>query len=328
MNDSSWKSQGVGQHCIAGIDRLIYHHNVYRDNIVMCLSQRYDSWYQASHCLQHFVETPVTFQAYFFQKMPKLSWQPLFGTLTYQFFAPVQCQKGSMHLPLKRLPPIPRRPPAFLWPNANATCGHKLIEQINTIHWLVAALKIFLHWHINLFLGWHWPQLSFSDRITGNIVGGTSNNFNIEPRHYQIFAIDSKIVGSFASVVLLTTGVPWKRFSRRMPKALIPSSVRSSNNGSKVNRLSNVTVDPAFTSHFSIKPSPTSTPWPRPVSGKSVSTPQYGSAWRRYPLDEMMHKILNPNLMGFFLINCFVPCFLYVIDKWTILFEIEIQFFK
>ena len=29
-----------------------------------------------------FIETPVTLQAYFFQKMPELSWQALFGTLT------------------------------------------------------------------------------------------------------------------------------------------------------------------------------------------------------------------------------------------------------
>ena len=74
-----------------------------------------------------------------------------------------------------------------------------------------------------------------------------------------------------------------------MPSAIIPSSVSSSNNGSEVNRLSNVTVDPAFTSHFSLKPNTTSALWPRPVSGKSVSTPEHGSAWRRYPSDEVMH---------------------------------------
>ena len=45
---------------ISGIDRLIYHHSVYSDNILMCLSQGCDFWYQASYCLQNFVEMPVT----------------------------------------------------------------------------------------------------------------------------------------------------------------------------------------------------------------------------------------------------------------------------
>ena len=85
-NDSLWNSQGVRQHWISSIDRLIYHHSVYSDNILMCLSQGCDFWYQASHCLQYFEETPVTLQAFFFKKIPELSWQPLFGTLTYHFF--------------------------------------------------------------------------------------------------------------------------------------------------------------------------------------------------------------------------------------------------
>ena len=88
-----------------------------------------------------------------------------------------------------------------------------------------------------------------------------------------------------------------------MPSAPTPSSCRSSNYGSEVNRLSKETVDPAFTSHFSIKPNTTSAPWPKPVSCKSVSTLQYGSAWRRYSSDEMMHQSLNPNLIGFPLIK-------------------------
>ena len=75
----------------------------------MLLSQECDFWYQASHCLQHFVETPVTLQAYFFQKTPELSSQPFFGTLRYQFLASAQCEKGSMRLPLKRLPPMQRK---------------------------------------------------------------------------------------------------------------------------------------------------------------------------------------------------------------------------
>ena len=111
-------------------------------------------------------------------------------------------------------------------------------------------------------------------------------------------------LGFFASVVLLATGFSWRVLS-----AIIPSSFSSSNNGSEVNRFSNVVVGPAFTSHFSMKLKTTSAPWPRPVSRKSVLAPQYGSAWRRYPSNEVMHQSLNPNLIGFPLINCFVPCF-------------------
>ena len=195
MNYSPWKSQSVGQHCISGIDILIYHHSVYSDNILMCLSKECDFWYQASHCLQHFMETPVALQAYFFQKMPELSWQPLLGILTYQLLTSVQWGKGYVHLSLKHLPPT-QRPSPFLWPNANSICGHKLIKQINTTHLLVEALKRFQHWYINSFLGWFWPSLSCADRITSNIVGGTSNNFVIQSRNYQIFAIGSKIIGS------------------------------------------------------------------------------------------------------------------------------------
>ena len=114
-------------------------------------------------------------------------------------------------------------------------------------------------------------------------------------------------MGFFASVVLLASGALWKLLCRRGPSARVPSSVSSSNNGSKVNRMPNVTVYPAFTLHFSIKT--TSEPWPRPVSGKSVSIPQYGSALRRYPSDEVKHQGLNPNHIGFPLISYFVPCF-------------------
>ena len=117
-------------------------------------------------------------------------------------------------------------------------------------------------------------------------------------------------LGFFASVVLLPTGALWKRFCQRLSSAPIPSRVSSAYNGKEVNRLSNATVDPDFTSHFSIKTNITSTPWPRTVSGKSVSIPQYGSPWRRYHSYEVMNQILNPNLMGFLLINFFVPCFL------------------
>ena len=72
MNDSLSNSQGVGQDYIFGIDRLIYHHSVYSDNILMRLLKGCDFWYQASHCLQHFMETLVTLEGYFFQKMPEL----------------------------------------------------------------------------------------------------------------------------------------------------------------------------------------------------------------------------------------------------------------
>ena len=57
MSDSPWNSQGVRQNCISGIDRLIYHHSDYRDNILTCFSQGYDFWYQASHCFEHLVKT-------------------------------------------------------------------------------------------------------------------------------------------------------------------------------------------------------------------------------------------------------------------------------
>ena len=78
MNDNPWNNQGVGQHCISGIYRLVYHHSVYSDHNSMCFSQERDCWYQALH----FMETLVTLQAYFSQTMPELSWQSVFGTLT------------------------------------------------------------------------------------------------------------------------------------------------------------------------------------------------------------------------------------------------------
>ena len=143
ISNGLWNNQGTGKLCICGIDRLIYHHSVYSNNILMCLLQGCYFWYQSSHCLQHFVETPVTLQVYFFQKIPELSWQTLLGTLTYKCFASVQCEKGSMHLPLKRLPPMQRKTITILWLTANSILGHKLIEKINTIHFLVVALKRF-----------------------------------------------------------------------------------------------------------------------------------------------------------------------------------------
>ena len=54
------------------IIRVIYQHSVYSDNILMCLSKRCDFWYQASHWLQHFLETTVTLLVYFFQKYAKI----------------------------------------------------------------------------------------------------------------------------------------------------------------------------------------------------------------------------------------------------------------
>ena len=152
-------------------------------------------------------------------------------------------------------------------------------------HLLVVCLERFWHWYINLIIGWFWPPLSCADSIRSNIVGGTNNNFVIQARYYQIFTIGSKTMRSsrvfFASMALLANGAPWKRFYQRVPDTPIPISVSWSNDGSEVNRLSNVRVDPAFISHFSIKPNTTSAPWLRPVSGKLVSTPQYDSAWRK-----------------------------------------------
>ena len=196
MIDSPWNSQRVGQHCIPDIVRLIYHHIVYSGNILMWLSERCDCWYQSSHCLQHFVETTVTLQAYFFQKMPELSWKPFFGTSTYQSLLLPSAGKGSTHLPLKHLRLMQKRAPPFLWPNVNSISGHKLIDKINTTHLLVAVLRRFQLWHINSFLGLFWPLLSCADRIRGYIVGGTSNNFVIQPRPYQTFTNDSKIIRS------------------------------------------------------------------------------------------------------------------------------------
>ena len=92
--------------------------------------------------------------------------------------------------------PYKERPPPSCWPNANSICWHKLIEQISITHLFVLVLKRFQNWYINSFLGWLWPLLICADRITADIVGGTSNNCVIQPRHYQIFTFGSKIVGS------------------------------------------------------------------------------------------------------------------------------------
>ena len=78
----------------------------------------------------------------------------------------------------------------------DSICGHKLIEQIHTNHLLVAVLKRFWHWKINSFLGWLWPPLSCAEKIAGNIVGGATNNFVIQPRHCQNFTIGIKIIKS------------------------------------------------------------------------------------------------------------------------------------
>ena len=319
INHSTWHSQGVGQHCLSGKDRLIYQHSAFSNNILMSLSQVCAFWYQASHCLKHFGEMLLTLQAYFFQKMPELSWQSLFGLLTYLFFLLYSAKKVPCICHWRVYRPSKERPPSFVWLNANSVCGHEFIKQINTTHLLVVVLRKFQHWYINSFLDSLWPPLSCAIRITGN----TRSNL-VVTEVTQVTALLSsqdttKILpsvakskdplGFFASVVLPVTGVPWKRFCRRVPSALIPSSVSSSNKGSEVNKLSCATIDPACTSHFSIKPNTTSAPWSRAVSDKSVSTPQYGSAWRTYPSDEVTHQSLNPNLMGFFLINSFLPCF-------------------
>ena len=115
MNDSPWNSQGVGQYYISGIDRLIYHHSVYSDNILMCLSQGWDFRYQASHCWQHFVKTPVTLQAYSIFLNSNI---PIFCSCVEK----VLCIcNWSVYCPSKK------RPPPFHSPNANSLCGHKLI---------------------------------------------------------------------------------------------------------------------------------------------------------------------------------------------------------
>ena len=88
-----------------------------------------------------------------------------------------------------------------------------------------------------------------------------------------------------ASVVLLATGAPRKWFCQRVQSAQIPSLVSSSDNRSEVDRFSNVMIDSVFTSHFSIKPNIAFAPWPR-----LVSTPQYGSAWNRYPSNKVMNQ--------------------------------------
>ena len=129
MNDNPWNSQGVGQDCISGIDRLIFLHNVYRDNTLICLSQGCDFWYQASHCLKHFVELLVTLPAYFFQKMPELSWQPVFRTLTYQFFPSVLFLVFVIEVFT-----VHAKKGHFFSHNANSIYGHKLIEHVNTTH--------------------------------------------------------------------------------------------------------------------------------------------------------------------------------------------------
>ena len=72
VNDSPWNSQGVGQHCISGIERLTYHHSGYRPTK---LDVPFTSmWFLVSSftLLATFPETPVTFQAYFFQKNSEL----------------------------------------------------------------------------------------------------------------------------------------------------------------------------------------------------------------------------------------------------------------
>ena len=127
--------------------------------------------------------------------------------------------------------------------------------------------------------------------------------------------------------------LPWKPFCQTVPN---PQSVSSSNNWRDVKRLSTVTVDPAFTLHFSIKPSTTS-PWPRPISVKLVSASQNYSAWRSFTSNEVIHQSLNPKPIWFFsdkLLCSMLPMmekyafFSAVVGKSPILFEIEVYFLK
>ena len=115
---------------------------VYSDNILMCLSQGCDYCYQALLCLQHFVKTALTLQDYFFQKMQELLWQPLFRTLTCQFFASVKCKKVPCICHWSVYTSCKERLSPFLWPNANSVCQHKLIEQITPPIFLLQSSKI------------------------------------------------------------------------------------------------------------------------------------------------------------------------------------------
>ena len=118
----------------------------------------------------------------------------------------------------------------------------------------------------------------------------------------------NQILPWFSFEVHLFSGAPCSLFSWMVPTPYIPKSVSLLRSGNLVKKLSIATSDPLNISHFSIKPRPTSKPCPNSISGKLVSLPQYGSAWRRYPSDEHKHQSLNSNCMGFPLINCFVPC--------------------
>ena len=199
VNDSPWNGQGIGEHCLSGIDRMIYQHSVYSNNVFISLSQGCDFWYQVSHCtlLATFRGNGNDFSDVFLPKDARIIMTTSLWNSNILLFCfcivwkkvPCICH-WSVYRPFKE------RPPPFLWLNTNSICAHKLIEQINTNHLLVAVLKRFWHWYMNPFLGWLWPPLSCADWITGNIVGSTSHSFVIQPRHYQIFTIGRKIIGS------------------------------------------------------------------------------------------------------------------------------------
>ena len=124
----------VGQHCISSIDGLIYHHSVYSVNILMCISQGYDSWYQASHCL----ETPEEHQRLcrlISSKKYRKCHENLSLELYYtNFLLLYSAKKVSCISHWSVYRPCKERPPPFILPNANSICGQKFIEQINTTH--------------------------------------------------------------------------------------------------------------------------------------------------------------------------------------------------
>ena len=127
----------------------------------MCPSQGCNFWYQASHCLQHFVETAVPLQAYFFQKMQELLRQPLFGNITFCFYT------------------VQKRFHAFA------------IEAFTT-----HAKKG--HHHFFDLMRTLYVDTSLSSQDTTKFLPSVSKS--------------KDTLGFFASVVLLATGAPWKRF--------------------------------------------------------------------------------------------------------------------
>ena len=157
--DSSWNGQGVRQNCISGIDRLIYQHIVYSDNI-----------WCAFHKVVVLVLSFTLFATLFLSRLiSSKRCQNCHNNLSYQLFASVQCVKVPCIFHWSVYHPCKGRVLPFLWPNANSICGHKLIEQIKPpFFFFFLVLERFQHWYINLFLGWLWPPLHCADRITGN----------------------------------------------------------------------------------------------------------------------------------------------------------------